>query len=265
MANYQLDAISTLPPSHIDKEDVKQTTEKLTKQLAELQDVLYAEGKRSLLIIIQGMDASGKDGAVKAVFNGVNPLGVQVKPFKAPTAEELSHDFLWRVHAKCPQKGMIQIFNRSHYEEVLITRVENWIDDAEAKTRFEIINNFEKMLQHSGTTILKFYLHISEKEQHQRFYERLTDPKKQWKYGPEDLEKAKKWNEYKKTYEDVFENCGNDNPWIIVPSDKNWYKEYLIAKTIVETLKNMDLKYPQIKIDFNDPHICSLIEEFKNK
>ena len=213
-----------------------------------MQNLFYANGKHALLIVFQGMDASGKDGAIRDVFKGVNPQGIKVKSFKAPSKEELAHDYLWRVHKHTPERGMIQIFNRSHYEEVLITRVEGWVSDEEAKRRFKQLNDFERILQENGTIILKFYLHISEESQRKDFYERIIDRRKNWKYGPEDFEKAKKWSAYRKMYEEAFENCGPDIPWMIVPSDQNWYKEYLIAKKIVETLEDLNMEYPKAKI-----------------
>jgi len=196
---------------------------------------------------LQGMDASGKDGVVRRVFTSMNPQGVDVRSFKAPTAEELSHDFLWRIHAMAPGKGIIQVFNRSHYEDVLITRVHKWIDDKTAKKRMKAINDFEQLLQeHNSTTILKFYLHISPEEQDQRLKERINNPAKQWKYNEKDFEEAKLWNDYMAAYEDCFENC-NDVPWTIVPADQNWYKEYIIAHTLLKALEKLDMKYPGLK------------------
>ena len=249
MPNYDLDTISTRAPKDLSKEDIKTETLKLTVELDELQNKLYAEGKWSLLVILQGMDASGKDGAVKHVFSSVNPQGIEVKSFKAPTKKELSFDFLWRVHKHTPPKGKIQIFNRSHYEDVLVTRVLGLTDDEKAKERFKIINSFEKLLQDRGTQIIKFYLHISEAEQLERFQERLNNPRKHWKYNPNDLRSASRWPEYRQYYQEVFENCGPDIPWTIVPSDQNWYKKYIIAKEIVETLRSLNMKYPGLNHD----------------
>lgn len=244
MSHFDLDQISTRAPEDLSKEVTKNKTALLVDRLEELQNILYAEGKWSLLIVLQGMDASGKDGAVKKVFSAVNPQGVKVKSFKKPTERELAHDFLWRVHQHTPEKGMIQIFNRSHYEDVLVTRVLGLTDDKTAESRFDIINSFEKLLMERGTQILKFYLHISEERQTERFHERLNDPRKHWKYNPNDLKSAENWPDYRHYYRQVFENCGPDIPWIIVPSDQKWYKEYLIAKTIVERLESLNMKYP---------------------
>jgi len=241
----KLSHISTTAPKDLDKDKTKKKTEALVEKISELQNLLYAEHKSSLLIILQGMDASGKDGVVKKVFQGVNPQGCQVKSFKAPTEEELAHDFLWRIHKYTPEKGMIQIFNRSHYEDVLITRVHEWFDDQTAMKRFEQINSFEQTLQERGTQILKFYLHISREEQARRFEERLRDPRKRWKYNANDLAEAKRWNDYRKVYEDVFRRCSPEIPWMIVPADQNWYKEHLIAEAIAKTLERLKMKYPE--------------------
>ena len=242
-----LTQIDTKAPKELDKKEIKEQTQKLLKQLDELQYLLYAEGKHSVLVILQGMDASGKDGAINDVFGQLNPQGVSVKSFKVPTQEELGHDFLWRIHQNTPTKGVIKIFNRSHYEDVLVTRVHGWCDDEMAKKRFKAINDFEELLaEHNSTQIFKFYLHISEKEQQDRFQDRTEDPTKHWKYSERDHEEAKLWPQYMKMYEDVFEHC-NAVLWTIVPADQNWYKEYLITKTVVERLQKLNMKYPQLK------------------
>lgn len=243
----RLSEISTKAPKELDKKAIKEQTQTLLKELDKLQYLLYAEGKHSVLVILQGLDASGKDGAINNVFAEMNPQGVMVKSFKVPTEEELKHDFLWRIHQNVPAKGMVQIFNRSQYEDVLVTRVHGWCDDATAQKRFDAINNFETLLTlHNNTVIFKFYLHISVEEQQQRLHERIEDPTKQWKYNERDFEEAKLWDKYMQMYEDVFENC-SAVPWTIVPADQNWYKEYIIAKTLVEALKNLNMKYPQLK------------------
>lgn len=221
----KLPGISTRAPKEFDKKETKDETIKLLQQLDELQNLLYAEANHSVLVILQGIDASGKDGAIKHVFSSMNPQGVDVTSFKVPTQQELSHDFLWRVHAHAPAKGMIQVFNRSQYEDVLITRVHGWCDDDTAKKRFKAINNFEELLiKHNATSILKFYLHVSLQEQQERLKERMSDPTKEWKYNENDLKESKLWDKYMQMYEDVFEHC-NVIPWTIVPSDQNWYKE----------------------------------------
>ena len=247
MAAIKLKNISTRAPKGHNKEKTKIKTEEILLELDDLQNLLYAEGKHALLVVIQGMDASGKDGVIRDVFGELNPQGVTVKSFKAPTEEEMAHDFLWRVHAAAPRKGVLQIFNRSHYEDILVTRVHKWCDDETAKKRMKAINDFETLLtQHNNTHILKFYLHISPEEQQQRLSERMHDPAKMWKYNEKDFEEAKHWNIYMKMYEDCFAHC-NAMPWHIIPADQNWYKEYLIAAALHATLKSLNMQYPGLK------------------
>jgi len=247
MSSANLLKIDTRAPKDFDKIVTKEKTRDIVAELNELQNLLYAENKHSLLVVIQGMDASGKDGVIRNVFGSLNPQGVAVKSFKAPTQEELSHDFLWRVQMHTPAKGMIQIFNRSHYEDVLVTRVHKWCDDETAYKRMTAINHFEELLEkHNSTSILKFYLHVSPEEQLGRLNERIKDPGKQWKYNENDFSEAKLWDIYIKTYEDCFEEC-NKIPWTIVPSDQNWYKEFLIASKLLETLKKLNMQYPGLK------------------
>lgn len=242
-----LNDISTKAPKGFDKKQTKAETEKIKQRLDELQNLLFAEGHHAVLAVIQGMDGSGKDGAIKNVFGGLNPQGVQVKSFKAPTNEELSHDFLWRIHQHAPAKGMIQVFNRSHYEDVLITRVHGWCDEETAQKRFKAINHFETLLQeHGNVSLLKFYLHVSPEAQQERLTERTTNPQKAWKYNAADFEEAKFWDRYRQMYEDAFAHCNNPE-WTVVPADQNWYKEYLIAKTLMETLEGLKLTYPPFK------------------
>jgi len=247
MAKTKLKDIDTRAPNEFDKDKTKKEIAELLEKLDELQNLLFAESKHCVLVVIQGMDASGKDGAIRNVFGKLNPQGVQVKSYKVPTAEEAAHDFLWRIHQHSPAKGVIQIFNRSHYEDVLVTRVHKWIDDDIAKKRMEAINDFEKLLQeHNNTSILKFYLHVSPEEQQKRLAERIQNPMKQWKYNENDFSEAKLWDIYMNMYEDCFENCG-DIPWTIVPADQNWYKEYIIASKVFETLTDLKMKYPGLK------------------
>ena len=245
--NISLKKMDTRAPGELDKEKAKKETAEILEKLDDLQNLLYAESLHSLLVVIQGMDASGKDGAIRNVFGKLNPQGVTVKSFKAPTPEEAAHDFLWRVHMHTPARGTIQIFNRSHYEDIVITRVHKWIDDETAKNRMKSINDFERLLQEqNNTTVLKFYLHVSQEKQLERLNERIRDPKKQWKYNENDFTETKLWDIYRDMYEDCFEKC-NDIPWIIVPADQNWYKEFVIASKLLKTLKNFDMKYPGIK------------------
>ena len=247
MTKIKLSTLSTRAPKKESKDSIKKELVKLKIKLEELQNLFYAEGKHALLVVIQGMDASGKDGAVKNVFEPVNPMGCRVVPFKAPTQLEMKHDFLWRIHQNVPEKGMITIFNRSHYEDVLIQRVHKWVDEATIKQRFEQINNFEKMLVENGTIVLKFYLNVSKEEQLERLNERLSDPTKMWKHNENDLKERELWNDYMKCYDDVFEQCNKAVEWNIIPSDQNWYKEYLIAKKVVETLEALKMKFPGLK------------------
>jgi PPK2 family polyphosphate:nucleotide phosphotransferase len=243
----RLKEISTRAPKELDKIETKEKMVKMREELNELQNLLFASNTYSLLIVIQGLDASGKDGAIRNVFSSANPQGVNVVSFKVPTEEEYAHDFLWRIHKNAPRKGMIQIFNRSHYEDVLVTRVHKWCDDETAGRRMKAINDFEELLRkHNDTHILKFYLHVSKEEQLQRLKERMEDPAKMWKYNEKDFAEAELYDEYHKVFEDCFEKC-NDVPWIIVPADQNWYKEYLILKRILETLRSLDMKFPGLK------------------
>ncbi|MBN9296919.1 MAG: polyphosphate kinase [Filimonas sp.] len=247
MAGIKLKNISTKAPKDTNKAKTKEKTEEIIAALDELQNTMYAQHKHSVLIVIQGMDASGKDGAIRNVFGHLNPQGVLVQSYKVPTAEELDHDFLWRIHKHAPGKGMIQVFNRSHYEDILVTRVHKLCDDKTAVKRMRSINDFEWLLQeHNNTSILKFYLHVSPEEQQERLNERINDKHKQWKYNESDFTEAKLWDEYMKMYEDCFEHC-NKVPWHIVPSDNNWYKEYIIAKTLYDTLSGLKLRYPGLK------------------
>jgi len=228
----------------------KKAAKKLLKQnierMAELQNVLYAEGKHALLIVLQAMDVGGKDGAIRRIMSGVNPQGVRVASFKKPTEEELAHDFLWRIHQETPQRGMIRIFNRSHYEDVLVVRVHNLVPEAVWQKRYEHINNFEKLLADNGVTILKFYLHISPEEQKDRLLARLEQPHKRWKFNPGDLKERKLWDEYMTAFETAFERCSPDNaPWHIVPANDKWYRNLIISQKIVETLESLNMKYPQ--------------------
>lgn len=241
-----LNALSTRPPVTADKSDCKDKTSEYILELDELQNRLFAESKHSLLIILQGMDASGKDGVIREVFSGVNPMGCRIQAFKKPTEEEMGHEFLWRIHQHAPQKGMIQIFNRSHYEDVVIQRVHKWVDMDTIKRRYEHINAFEKLLLENQTHILKFYLHVSQEEQHVRLAERLQQRDKMWKYNANDLKESERWPEYMEAYQDAFNACSPDIPWHIIPSDKNWYKEFLVAETIVKLLRSLKMEYPQL-------------------
>jgi PPK2 family polyphosphate:nucleotide phosphotransferase len=241
--------IDTRAPKKFNKQDTKNETVNLKARLEELQNLLYAESKHGLLVIVQGMDASGKDGAVKNVFNTINPLGCRVIPFKAPTTPELKHDFLWRIHKEVPERGMIHVFNRSHYEDVIIQRVHAWVDEKTFEERYEQINDFEKLLKQTGITVLKFYLHLSKDEQLTRLEERQNNPAKMWKFNANDLKEREYWDSYMDAYERAFKNCAEHAEWHIVPADQNWYKEFLIAEKIVETLEGFKMSYPGLKTD----------------
>lgn len=228
------------------KAAAKEELNALRDELAELQHRLYSEGKRKLLVVFQAMDAGGKDGTIRAVFEGVNPQGVQVTPFKAPTKEELDRDFLWRIHEAVPGKGMIGVFNRSHYEDVLVVRVDELVPEVVWRPRYDFINQFEKLLHDTGTTILKFYLHISKEEQKKRFQERLDDPAKNWKFSHEDVAKRKQWEMYMTAYEEMLSRCSTAYaPWYVIPANQNWYRNLTIARIMVETLREMAPQYPQ--------------------
>lgn len=247
MAKIDLGNISTRAPKGWDKEKTKAKTQALLTDLSDLQNRLYAAASHSVLVVIQGMDASGKDGLIRSVFGSMNPQGVTVKSFKAPSAEELAHDFLWRVHPHVPAKGMIQVFNRSHYEDILVTRVHKWCPDEKAKARIKAINDFEQLLvEHNHTHVLKFYLHLSPEEQQLRLKERISQPEKQWKYNANDFAEAKLWKDYRKYYHEALNKC-QFVPWTVVPTDQNWYKEWVVANALHQLLKSLDLQYPGLK------------------
>jgi PPK2 family polyphosphate:nucleotide phosphotransferase len=232
------------------KKDAKKDLLELNEELEALQEMLYAQHKHKVLIVLQGMDTSGKDGTIRHVFEGVNPQGVKVAGFKAPTPIELDHDYLWRVHARTPARGEIVIFNRSHYEDVLVVRVHNLVPEDVWSKRYEQIKVFEQMLAEEGTTILKFFLHISPDEQKERLLARLQDSSKHWKYNPGDLKERQLWGDYTKAYEDVLSKTSTEHaPWYVIPADKKWYRNWVIASTLVETLKGLKMEYPQPDYD----------------
>jgi PPK2 family polyphosphate:nucleotide phosphotransferase len=228
------------------KEDAAGPTKKNLERLAELQELLYAEAKHALLVVFQAMDTGGKDGALEFVFNGCDPQGCQVTSFKTPTPLELSHDFLWRHHQATPPLGMIGIFNRSHYEDVLIVRVKSLAPEKVWSKRYDHINGFEKMLADEGTTIVKFFLHISKDEQKRRLEARLKEPHKQWKFNPGDLAERKLWDQYMEAYEDAIRKCSQKSaPWYVVPADRKWYRNWVLSDVLVRTLEELDMKYPK--------------------
>jgi len=247
------------------KDEANEMLEKDILRLTELQDILYAQGNHSVLIIFQAMDAAGKDGTIKHVMSGVNPQGCDVASFKSPSYEELLHDYLWRINRVLPRKGMIKIFNRSHYEEVLVTRVHpeyilsqkipgiKTVDDIGEKfweKRFKQINNFEKHLTENGTRIIKFFLHISNEEQRIRFLKRIDHPEKNWKFSAADVAERKHWNKYMKAYEEAISATSTENaPWYIIPADNKWFMRSAVGDIIAGTLEDMDLAYPKLNKD----------------
>ncbi len=238
--------------SYKDAGEVEGLLKKQLDELVDLQHLLYAENRRALLIILQGMDTSGKDGTIRHVMAGMSPLGVQVQAFKAPTDEELAHDFLWRVHQKVPRFGFIGIFNRSHYEDVLVVRVHDLVPRKVWKARYAQINQFEKMLTANGVTVLKFFLHISKDEQKKRLEERLQDPTRHWKLSLKDVEERGYWGDYRKAYEAVLNKCSTPwAPWYVIPADHKWYRNLLVAEIIVKTLRDFKMDYPEPDVDLS--------------
>jgi PPK2 family polyphosphate:nucleotide phosphotransferase len=221
-------------------------------ELAHLQRLLYAENRRALLIVLQGMDASGKDGTIRHVMSGLNPQGVSVVSFKVPSDEELHHDFLWRIHKLVPRYGDIGIFNRSHYEDVVVVRVHDLVPRKVWKRRYEQINEFERMLTQNNVLLLKFFLHISKGEQKKRLEARLHDPTRYWKFSLKDAEERNFWSDYQKAYEDALTECSTKRaPWYIVPANQKWYRDLVVAETIVQTLRDLKMEYPPPAIDLS--------------
>jgi PPK2 family polyphosphate:nucleotide phosphotransferase len=232
------------------KEMADRQLQKHQSKLDQLQELLYAGKQHALLIVLQALDAGGKDGTIRHVMSGVNPQSCDVTSFKAPTAEELGHDFLWRVHKAVPAKGSIGIFNRSHYEDVLIARVHKLVPKSVWSKRYAHINDFEHMLADSGVKILKFFLHISKDEQKRRFEQRIADRCKRWKVSPADFEERKLWDEYIDAFEDALSKCSADcAPWYVIPANKKWFRDLAVSQIIVEALESLDMKYPKIEFD----------------
>ncbi|MEP7197316.1 MAG: PPK2 family polyphosphate kinase [Saprospiraceae bacterium] len=245
MAKIELSKISTESANKVDKEKTIAETGKMVKQIGELTKLIYAEKKQSVLIVLQGMDASGKDGTLKNVFADCTALPLEAYAFKKPTEEEFAHDFLWRIHKQAPAKGNIKIFVRSHYEDILIQAVHKWISPDQVRLRMDAINCFEELLQFdNNTTILKFYLHISHKKQLEKLEERRTNPEHQWKFKAEDFDESKLWDQYRKCYEYAINN--STIPWHIIPADQKWYRDYCVAKIVVNCLQKLDPKLPTL-------------------
>ncbi|WP_102128197.1 polyphosphate kinase 2 family protein [Deinococcus planocerae] len=238
-----------------DKKDARALLPELQDELARLQERLYAESKQALLVVLQARDAGGKDGTVKHVIGAFNPNGVDIANFKVPTPEELAHDFLWRVHARAPRQGMIGVFNRSHYEDVLVTRVHGQIDEKTAARRLGHIRAFEALLGDSGTRIVKLYLHISPEEQKARLQARLEDPDKQWKFNSGDLEERSLWNSYTAAYEAAMSTSTDAAPWYVIPADRKWFRNLLVSQILVETLREMNPQPPHVDFDPHAVHI----------
>ena len=248
----EVDTSSEKPFAHHphNRKDAEPRLLELRQRMVELQELLYAEHRQALLLVFQAMDTGGKDGAIGNLLTGVNPAGISVASFKAPSAAELSHDFLWRIHAQTPKRGHIGVFNRSHYEDVLITRVHGIIDDKTAKQRFEDINNFESLLVDNGTRILKFFLHISKQEQAERLQARLDDPAKNWKFDPNDLRERARWDDYQVVYEDALRHCSSGHaPWFVIPANQKWARDLAIAEIVVAALEDMNPQPPKATFD----------------
>jgi PPK2 family polyphosphate:nucleotide phosphotransferase len=241
------------PGDKVDKKESKDELLKINARLEELQEMLYAEHKHKILVVLQAMDSGGKDGTIRHVFNGVNPQGVKVASFKVPTKEELDHDYLWRVHKHTPGKGEIVIFNRSHYEDVLVVRVHDLVPKSVWRRRFKHIRDFERILADEGTTILKLFLHIDLDEQKERFQARLDTPHKRWKFRLGDLEERKLWDNYQNAYEEAISKTSTEwAPWYIIPANRKWYRNLVISRIIVETLESLNMSYPKSEEDLED-------------
>ena len=248
------------------KNDAKsqQMLEKSLRRLDALQYLLYASKKCALLIILQAMDCGGKDGTIRHVMSGVNPQGCRVTSFKTPSAEEAAHDFLWRIHKAIPDRGEIGIFNRSHYEDVLVVRVHKLVPEAVWSKRYEQINRFERILAENKVKILKFYLHISKKEQKKRIQERLKDPTKNWKLSPEDFKERKYWNDYMEAYEDALRYCSTPwAPWYIIPSNKHWFRNLAVSHIIIKAMEDLNMKFPKPTFDIRRAGVVTLVRSHK--
>ncbi|MCC9655645.1 polyphosphate kinase 2 family protein [Rhodopirellula halodulae] len=231
----------------------KAFTQAANDEIRDLQYRMFTEGKQSLLVVLQAPDAAGKDGLIRKVLGQMNPQGCRTYPFKVPSSEERSHDFLWRIHKAAPAAGKVSVFNRSHYEDVLVVRVEDLVPKSVWKERYQIINDFEKLLAHRGTRILKFYLHISPHEQLERFKKRLDDPTKHWKLNAGDYAARDKWDAYREAYEDAMEKCHSKiAPWHVIPADKKWYRDASVAAIVRETLRDMDPQLPPLDADLDE-------------
>lgn len=245
-----LSKISTKPPKDLDKDEARKITKKRAKKIAELHGQLVAQGKHSVLIVFQGMDASGKDGAMRNVFGECAPFGLRAVGWKKPTDLEFAHDFLWRIHKEVPAKGELVIFNRSHYEDVLVQRVHGWIDEETVDRRFTAINAFEQLLVHdNNTVVLKFYLHLSKEQQVEELMERVTEADKHYKHNDGDWEEREHWDKYRKAYEDVLER--SEIPWHIIPVDDRWYRDYVMTEVVLDALEGLKMDWPELDSERN--------------
>lgn len=243
-----------------DKKEVKKNTKKILKEIGKLQYKMYAENKHSIIVVLQGIDASGKDGVTRGLLRYCNPIGIEVNSFKKPTDLEYSHDFLWRIHQVCPAKGVMQVFIRSQYEDILVPSVLKYIPAEVIEERYEMINIFEKLLEENGTRVLKFFLNVSKEAQEERLMERIETEKKHWKHKDGDWDTRGKWDEYMQVYQKILTRC-NDVPWHVVPADKNWQKLYAVAEVVLSTLNDFDLKWPELVTERFKP----VPEPFKSK
>ena len=244
----KLSDYSTRAPKGTDEEEIREKTKDIAKEIELYQSMMSAQKKHSLLVVLQGMDSSGKDGATREVFKYCSPSGVKTKSYGKPTEEEFAHDFLWRVHRHAPKKGEISVFIRSHYEDILIQRVHNWIDEERVTQRINAINAWEELLiNDNNTTILKFYLHLSKERQFEKLTERIEVPRKQYKHNDNDWEERKHWDRYMECYEDAINR--SSVPWIIAPVDQRWYRNYFIANEVLKTLKSLDIEYPPLETE----------------
>lgn len=256
--------ISTRAPEGMTKEKALKELEKMKAEIIELQDKFYADGRYSILIVLQGMDASGKDGTVRHVLGGINPSGIRVHSWKKPVGEETKHDYLWRLHKVTPEKGMITVWNRSHYEDILVPTVLKFLDKKVVEKRYDHINNFEKMLTDEGTIIVKCYLHMSKETQLERLEERMLEPHKYWKSTGADFDSRALWDDYMNAYESVLERTDTDHaPWNIIPVDNKWYKLWLVAKTVLAAMKSVDLEWPKLTAENIPESIRRDVEEKK--
>ena len=240
-------------PDNLDRKEVEQQFGSLTEKLRDLQHLMYAEDKRSLLVVLQGRDAAGKDGTIRQVFGPMNPQGCRVTSFKVPSKIEAAHDFLWRYHVAAPRRGMVGIFNRSHYEDVLVVRVHDLVPKKVWSNRYDHINAFEKLLADNGTLVLKFYLHIDREEQLERFKKRIDNPKKNWKISGADYSERPYWDSYTKAFEDAISKCSTDNaPWFVIPANRKWFRNLVIADIVVDAMEGLKMRYPEPSVDMEE-------------